>query len=90
MKKLCEFDIERINKELKRQFDKFGNQKHKNVLQWNAIITEEFLEMEKAINESVFADVRSEAIQTIACLFQLIEKLDSIEYIGRQFNDIER
>lgn len=70
-----------LEKELQRQYNKFGIQTDKSILQWFAITSEEFLEINKAINDCNTVELRNEIIQTIACLLQMIERLD--DYVKR-------
>lgn len=64
-----------IMNEVIRQHNKFGNQDNKTVLQWNSIIIEEFLEVQKSINDNDIENLKIEIIQTITCLVQLLVKI---------------
>ena len=66
--------IDLINKELKREYQKFGNQESKTILEWIAIITEEYLELLKSINDSNDIGTKRETIHTICCLLHLLNK----------------
>lgn len=69
-----------IVNERKRQDSKWGEQNHP-ILQWFAIIGEEYGEMNKAWNEYNFGkidiqELKTEAIQTCACIVAMLESIE--------------
>jgi hypothetical protein len=74
--------LELVSRERNRQDQKWGEQNH-HILQWFSIIDEERGEMSKAWNEYTFdfhpahiEELRTEAIQTCACIVAMLESMD--------------
>lgn len=81
--------IEKVKIELLKQDEKWGSQREKHPLEWNAILVEEIGEISKEMCDNSFSatlpeNYENELVQSVAVLFRMYEQ-NRYNILGREY-----